>query len=142
MTDLWNIPQASISSDIITARVAEALRYSFSLLEQMQSARSFARKNILSDMSISKDTLRIYTSPVIDQNYRLISGPTKIAVFHGIMEGLGVRPSQFYEAAETSLSYCEFIRRISQIVLAANALQNASSNDNRQTRNGLRTVIK
>lgn len=117
MVDIWNVPESMVSADVVTARAAEALQYAFVLLQQKQTGRLFIRKNLLIDMGISKDTLRAYVSPVLDDNYKMVAGPTKISVFHGIMHELGVRPSQVYEAAETSRSYGELIRKISRIVL-------------------------
>ncbi len=129
MVDLWNVPDALYSPDVVTARVAEALQYAFVLLQQPRTGRGFARKNLIRDLDINKDTLKLYVSPVLDDNYRLVSGPTKIAVFHGIMHELGVRPSQLYEAAETSQSYREFIQRITRIVLGEATHPGAANDD-------------
>ena len=128
MVDLWNVPEALYTADIITARVAEALQYAFMLLQQKRSGRALVRKNLIRDLGINKDTLKIYITPVLDENYRLVSGPTKIELFHNIMLELGVKPWQLYEAAETSNSYREFIEKVSRIVLGDGA-QVASAND-------------
>ncbi len=128
MVDLWNVPEAFYTADVITARVAEALQYAFVLLQQPRAGRVFVRKNLIRDLGINKDTLKIYITPVLDENYKLVSGPTKIAVFHGIMHELGVRPSQLYEAAETSNSYREFIQKVTRIVLG-DVVQAVSAND-------------
>ncbi|WP_040308401.1 hypothetical protein [Asticcacaulis biprosthecium] len=128
MVDLWNVPEALYTADIITARVAEALQYAFMLLKQKRTGRAFVRKNLIRDLGINKDTLKIYITPVLDENYRLVSGPTKIELFHNIMLELGVKPWQLYEAAETSNSYREFIEKVSRIVLGDEA-KVASAND-------------
>jgi hypothetical protein len=117
MVDLWNVPEALYTADVITARVAEALQYAFALLQQPRAGRTFVRKNLIRDLGINKDTLKIYITPVMDENYRLISGPTKIELFHNIMLELGVKPWQLYEAAETSRCYREFIQKVTRIVL-------------------------
>jgi hypothetical protein len=129
MVDLWNVPEALYSADVITARVAEALQYAFVLLQKTRKGKGFARKNLIRDLAINKDTLKLYISPVLDENYRLVSGPTKIAVFHGIMHELGVRPSQLYEAAETSRNDEEFIQKVTRIVLGDGA-EPMSTNEN------------
>ena len=136
MVDLWNVPEALYSADVITARVAEALQYAFVLIKQTRKGKGFARKNLIRDLAISKDTLKVYISPVLDENYRLVSGPTKIAVFHGIMHELGVRPSQLYEAAETSRNDEEFIQKVTRIVLG-DVAESLSANENgRQSASG------
>lgn len=117
MVDLWNVPEALFTADVITARVAEALQYAFVLLQQPRAGRVFVRKNLIRDLGINKDTLKIYITPVMDENFKLVSGPTKIELFHNIMLELGVKPWQLYEAAETSNSYREFIQKVTKIVL-------------------------
>ncbi len=128
MVDLWNVPEGLYSADVITARVAEALQYAFVLLQQHRAGRVFIRKNFIRDLGINKDTFKIYTTPIMDENYKLVSGPTKIELFHNIMLELGVKPWQLYEAAETSNGYEDFIQRVTRIVLAG-VVQVVSAND-------------
>lgn len=128
MVDLWNVPEGLYSADVITARVAEALQYAFVLLQQHRAGRVFIRKNFIRDLGINKDTFKIYTTPIMNENYKLVSGPTKIELFHNIMLELGVKPWQLYEAAETSNSYREFIQKVTRIVLG-DVVHVVSAND-------------
>jgi hypothetical protein len=117
MIDLWNVPPSANMTDVITARVADGVRHAFDLLRYTDGPNSAMRKNIVRDLKINRDTLAVYLRPVLDDRYRIISGPTKISVFHSIMARTGVRPSQYYEAAETARSQGEFLRRVNVLVL-------------------------
>jgi hypothetical protein len=117
MVDLWNIPDGTCMTDVITARVAHALRYGFTIGYHNGAQRELARKNIAQAAGINKDTLQTYISPVLDDRYRIVSGPTKLSVFHSIILQMGVRPSQLYDAAENSETLNEFLHRIGVIFL-------------------------
>lgn len=128
MIDLWNVPADASMTDVITARVADGIRYAFALLRYADGRHSTLRKNIVQDLGINRDTLNIYLTPVLDTEYRIVSGPTKIAVFHGIMARTGVAPSKFYEAAETSGSESEFLQRVNSLVLESRPIVRSQNN--------------
>ena len=134
MVDLWNVPEGLYSADVITARVAEALQYAVSLLQQHRAGKVFIRKNFIRDLGINKDTFKIYTTPIMNENYQLVSGPTKIELFHNIMLELGVSPWQLYEAAETSNSYEDFLQKVTRIVLEGVARAVAANDRSRLPR--------
>lgn len=117
MIDLWDIPDGIFMADIITARVAHGLRYAFAIGYHTGAQRDLARKNVAQAAGVNKDTLHTYITPVLDDQYRIVTGPTKLAVFHSIILQMGARPSQLYDAAENSENLNEFLRRIAMIFL-------------------------
>ena len=117
MIDLWDIPDGIFLADVITARVAHGLRYAFAIGYHTGAQRELARKNVAQSAGVNKDTLHTYITPVLDDHYRIISGPTKLSVFHTIILQMGARPSQLYDAAETSADLNEFLHRITIIFL-------------------------
>lgn len=117
MIDLWDIPDGILMADVITARVAHGLRYAFAIGYHTGAQRELARKNVAQSAGVNKDTLHTYITPVLDDHYRIVSGPTKLSVFHTIILQMGARPSQLYEAAECSEDLNEFLRRIASIFL-------------------------
>jgi len=117
MQDLWNIPDNVPRTDILTARVAAGIRYALALMRYWNGQSDGLRKDIIHSLGINKDTLQVYLTPILDHRHRIVSGPTKMAIFHGIVHHLGLRVSQFYAAAEDSVSKEDFIQRINLIVL-------------------------
>lgn len=117
MQDLWNIPDSIPVTDIITARVSAGIRYAFALMKYSSGQSDALRKNVVQDLGINKDTLQVYLTPILNHEFRIISGPTKISILHGIIHRMGLRVSHFYEAAETCSSKEEFIQRINLVVL-------------------------
>jgi len=117
MVDLWDVPDGTFMADVITARVAHGLRYAFSIGYHTGAQRELARKNVAAAAGVNKDTLHTYITPVLDDQYRIITGPTKLSVFHSIILQMGAKPSQLYDAAESSENLSEFLRRIATIFL-------------------------
>ena len=117
MQDLWNVPDNISHTDILTARVAAGIRYTFALMKYSNGQNDALRKNVVHDLGINKDTLQVYLSPILDKQFRIVSGPTKLTIFHGILHRMGLRLSHFYAAAEDCVSKEEFIQRINLIVL-------------------------
>lgn len=127
MIDLWDIPDGIFLADVITARVAHGLRYAFAIGYHTGAQRELARKNVAQSAGVNKDTLHTYITPVLDDRYRIVSGPTKLSVFHTIILQMGARPSQLYEAAETSENLNEFLHRIAIIFLINSRRASGSS---------------
>ncbi len=127
MIDLWDIPDGIFMADIITARVAHGLRYAFAIGYHTGAQRELARKNVAQSAGVNKDTLHTYITPVLDDHYRIVSGPTKLSVFHTIILQMGARPSQLYDAAETSENLNDFLRRIAMIFLINSRPASANS---------------
>ncbi|MBP2159070.1 MULTISPECIES: hypothetical protein [Asticcacaulis] len=127
MIDLWDIPDGIFMADIITARVAHGLRYAFAIGYHSGAQRELARKNVAQAAGVNKDTLHTYITPVLDDRYRIVTGPTKLAVFHSIIMQMGARPSQLYDAAENSEDLNEFLRRIAMIFLISSRPASSTS---------------
>lgn len=118
MTDLWNVPTNAHLPDVLTARVAEGMRYGFTIRYRISSQRELARKQLAHALGIDRGTLRRYLEPVLDEQCRILSGPTKVSLLHDMILKMGVRPSQLYGAAETSNSLNEYLGEVTRIFLA------------------------